>query len=161
MIWVVILYLAGLVLVLAEFLIPGMIAGVVGACLIIASAIVAIRDVPEYAFFTILAELVGVALGVVLGMWLMSRSRLGRRLVLETSQNASAGYVAADSDETLQGAQGQVLTALRPAGTITVGGRRVDAVSDGTFIDAGERVRVIEVNGSRVVVERVGGGNAG
>lgn len=155
MIWVVILYVAGLVLVLAEFLIPGMIAGVVGTSLIIASAIVAVRDVPEYAFFIILAEVVGVALGVMLGMYLMSRSRLGRRLVLQTSQDASDGWVASDSDQSLQGAEAQVFTALRPAGTIVVAGRRIDAVSDGTFIDAGERVRVIEVHGSRVVVERI------
>jgi membrane-bound serine protease (ClpP class) len=34
-----------------------------------------------------------------------------------------------------------------------VNGKRVDAVSDGSFIDKGARVRVIEVQGARVVVE--------
>jgi membrane-bound serine protease (ClpP class) len=51
--------------------------------------------------------------------------------------------------------EGTVFTALRPAGTIMVDDKRVDAVSDGTFIDAKKRVIVTEVHGSRVVVEEI------
>ena len=154
MIWVVILFAAGIILVLAEFLIPGMVAGILGTTMIIASAIVAIVNFPEAALVVIIGELAGVAAAVVLGIWLMSRSIVARRLVLQNSQDAGAGWVAVESDMSLKGADGKVFTPLRPAGTIIIKGRRIDAVSDGTFIDAGETVRVIEVNGSRVVVER-------
>ena len=47
------------------------------------------------------------------------------------------------------------VTPLRPAGIIEIADRRIDAVSDGAFIDSGSRVRVLTVEGSRVVVERV------
>ncbi len=154
MIWVVILFAAGIILVLAEFLIPGMVAGILGTTMIIASAIVAIVNFPEAALVIIIGELIGVAVAVMLGIWLMSRSIVARRLVLQNSQDAGAGWVAVESDMSLKGADGKVFTPLRPAGTIIIKGRRIDAVSDGTFIDAGETVRVIEVNGSRVVVER-------
>ena len=155
MIWVLLFYVSGLVLVLAEFLIPGMVAGIIGTTLIIVSAVIAVQTVPDYALIIILGEVFGVAVAVVVGMMMMTRSRLARRLVLETSQDPSAGWVAADSDQSLNGAEAKVCTALRPAGTILLNGRRIDAVSDGTFIDAGETVRVVEVHGSRVVVERV------
>lgn len=155
MIWVIILFVAGLILVLAEFLLPGMIAGIIGTVFIVGSGILAVVAYPDYALVVILAELFGVVVAVAMGMWLMPRSLLGRRLVLQTSQDSTAGWVAADSDQSLEGIEAKVATALRPAGTIIVSGRRIDAVSDGTFIDAGETVRVVEVHGSRVVVERV------
>ena len=44
---------------------------------------------------------------------------------------------------------------LRPSGLALFGDRRVDVVSQGDFISAGTRVRVIEVSGNRVMVESV------
>jgi membrane-bound serine protease (ClpP class) len=155
MIWVFVLFATGLILVLAEFLLPGMIAGTIGTVFIVGSGVLAIVAYPDYATLVIVVELLAVVAAVALGMWLMPRTPFGRRLVLQTSQDPTAGWVAADSDASLQGVEARVSTALRPAGTIIVNGRRIDAVSDGTFIDAGETVRVVEVHGSRVVVERV------
>ena len=42
-----------------------------------------------------------------------------------------------------------------PAGTIRIGKERVDAVSAGSFIERDVEVRVVEVEGTRVVVEPV------
>jgi membrane-bound serine protease (ClpP class) len=50
------------------------------------------------------------------------------------------------------GAQGEVLATLRPSGVARLDGRRVDVVSRGEMIEAGARVRVIELLGNRVVV---------
>jgi membrane-bound serine protease (ClpP class) len=47
------------------------------------------------------------------------------------------------------------VTALRPAGVAELGGRRVDVVTDGVFVDAGRVVRVVAVEGARVVVAPV------
>ena len=41
------------------------------------------------------------------------------------------------------------------AGTVDLDGERVDVVTEGEFIDRGARVRVVEVEGNRVVVELV------
>ena len=65
--------------------------------------------------------------------------------------------MAADSDISLDGTEGEVYSALRPAGTIIIDKKRIDAVANGSFIDKGARVRVIEVRGSRVVVEETDG----
>jgi membrane-bound serine protease (ClpP class) len=68
---------------------------------------------------------------------------------LKEAITARAGEV-----DSLVGRHGVAETALRPAGKASIGGRRVDVVTDGGFIDAGERVVVAEVNGPRVVVRK-------
>ncbi|HQM99976.1 MAG TPA: NfeD family protein, partial [Candidatus Hydrogenedentes bacterium] len=71
------------------------------------------------------------------------------------AQTAESGYVSAASDLGLLHREAVVLTALRPSGTINTGDKRIDAVSNGIFIEEGTRVRIVEVHGSRVVVEPV------
>jgi membrane-bound serine protease (ClpP class) len=44
---------------------------------------------------------------------------------------------------------------LRPAGVALVNGRRVDVVTEGGLIAAGARVKVVAIEGNRVVVRRV------
>jgi len=55
----------------------------------------------------------------------------------------------------LLGAIGTAATMLRPAGMAQFGDKFVDVVTDGAFIPAGSRVRVIEIEGYRVVVKEV------
>lgn len=50
------------------------------------------------------------------------------------------------------GERGVVRTALRPSGTALIDGRLVDVVSEGVFLPKGIVVRVIAVEGMRVVV---------
>jgi len=47
---------------------------------------------------------------------------------------------------------GETLTPLRPGGTARFGDDRIDVVSDGTPVDAGKAVRVVSVEGHRIVV---------
>lgn len=154
--WVIILFAAGMSLILAEFIVPGMVCGVLGTTLVIASVVLGCYTYPEYSAMIVIGELLGVFVSVVLGMYMMARTRAARRLVLGTSQQQDAGWVASESDMSLMGAEGMAYTKLRPAGTIVVNGKRIDAVSNGGFIDKGARIHVLEVHGSRVVVEPVG-----
>lgn len=151
--WILVLYLAGLLLFLAEFIIPGMISGIIGTVMLISSIVLVIVYHPGIALFGVMAQLLGVLVAVIAGMYLLPRSRYGRYLILQDSQQAEAGWVSADGEDGLVGAEGSVYTALRPAGSILVNGKRYDAVANGAFIDKGRQIRVIEVHGSRVVVE--------
>jgi len=49
---------------------------------------------------------------------------------------------------------GTALSALRPAGTAVINGKRVDVVTEGQMIDPGTPVRVVAVEGMRVVVRQ-------
>ncbi len=64
------------------------------------------------------------------------------------------GYVAgADPNELPQpGTKGIVVATLRPSGRISIDDVGYDAVSDGTFIERGTAIRVLRLEGSKIVV---------
>ena len=55
----------------------------------------------------------------------------------------------------LLGQSGKAITPLRPSGAAMIGAERIDVVTEGKFVDANTAVKVIHVEGSRVVVEPV------
>ncbi len=52
----------------------------------------------------------------------------------------------------LVGRVGTAATVLRPAGAMDLDGERIDVVTEGEFVEAGAALRVLYVNGNRVVV---------
>ena len=90
---------------------------------------------------------------------LFPSSPFGRRLLIP------AGALPGGSVATPTGSgavvsparEGTAMTPLRPAGTARLGDSLVDVVTEGDFVDAGARVRVVRVEGSRVVVRPVAG----
>jgi len=52
----------------------------------------------------------------------------------------------------LLGKNGIALTALRPAGTAVFDGKRTDVVTEGGFVEKGQPVTVVGIEGLRVVV---------
>lgn len=153
MLWALFLFFLGVSLVVLEFILPGAICGIIGVGCLVVSAGIGINAYPEYTVFIIIGELLGAAGGCALGLLLLAKTRVGRSLFLDTVQSDQDGYSNMASDLSLVGATGLVLTALRPSGTIEANGQRLDAVSDGNFIQEGTLVRVLEVHGNRVVVE--------
>jgi membrane-bound serine protease (ClpP class) len=143
---VIALLTVGMVLLVAEVaVIPGFgVAGVSAAALIIGGVAFAWTQFgPAWGVGSLLIS--GAAtLGVLL--W-VPRTRAGKALVLADSLKNT---VSADAG--LVGQEGTAQTPLRPAGVIELGGRRVDVVTDGEFVEAGRAVRVVSVEGARVVV---------
>ncbi|NLI12411.1 MAG: hypothetical protein GX425_07260, partial [Peptococcaceae bacterium] len=85
---------------------------------------------------------------------LMSRYNMWYKLTLQNKQNSKDGYVAPAPELSLYaGKEGVALTPLRPAGSAEVEGHRLDVVTEGEFIRTGQRVKVIKVEGTRVVVK--------
>ena len=145
------LVIIGLVLVAVEVLvIPGIgIAGIMAALALGGAAVLAYIKLGSSAALAALGG--GLALAILM-FWLLPKTRTAKGMVLDTKHTSKA------PDETLariDGQEGVVLTPLRPAGTAEIDGRQVDVVSDGEFIEAGARVRVIRIEGVRVVVDPV------
>jgi membrane-bound serine protease (ClpP class) len=81
------------------------------------------------------------------------RLPFGRRLILETNLQAQEGYESSPpEDHRWLGKQGVAVSDLRPSGIARFDRERVDVVSDGTFIDAGQPLEVVRIDGNRVVV---------
>lgn len=77
------------------------------------------------------------------------------RVVLRSSQSNEEGYTSSKDRNELLGQVGITLTPLRPSGFAKFGDRKEDVVSEGEIISRGEEVKVIHVEGMRVVVKRV------
>lgn len=152
--WVLLLYLGGLFLIVAEAFLPGGILGVFGWLLVVASAAYGVYYYPGQALFIIIAEGVGAVGALILTFFILSKTNAARFLSLPASLDEADGFTNQMSEKELVGRTGVVFTPLRPAGTILLGNRRIDAVSEGLLIEKDEAVRIIEVHGNRVVVER-------
>lgn len=153
--WMILFLVAGMVLIISEFFLPGAILGGLGVLLVIISTVLGVYSYPGYGVFIVIGELVGVCICAVLGFLLLTRTRAGSYLRLGHARLPNqAMYTPPPTSASCIGKR-SFLTALRPSGTINTGDKRIDAVSNGTFIEEGTRVRIVEVHGSRVVVEPV------
>lgn len=76
-------------------------------------------------------------------------------LVLDERQQNRDGYTSVIDKSRFMNKVGVCVTDLRPAGTITVDGEPVDVVTEGGFVKQGSMVKVINVDGSRVMVRQI------
>jgi membrane-bound serine protease (ClpP class) len=149
---VIALAAAGVALLFLEMFLPGIIAGVIGGILLIASVVTAYESIgPEAGNITLVATTV-----VTAGLWWwwatkFQHTRFGRRMTLAAT---STGTSQAEGLAQLIGQTGTAVTALRPSGTILVEGRRVDAITGGEFLEKGTPVRIVRAEGSGVIVHR-------
>jgi len=96
-------------------------------------------------------------LGIFVLLYLGSRSSKKNagmldELVLDERQQNREGYTSVTDKSRFLDAVGVCVTDLRPAGTILVNGEPVDVVTEGSFVKQGTEVKVINVDGSRVLV---------
>ena len=152
-----------ILLVLEIFVIPGFgIAGVLGIIAILAGLVLSLvgaGDTPEVVLVAagrvVFSLLVALAASLVI-LRFLPRLPFGRRLILETGLGAGHEHGAAPEGALRWlGKQGRASSPLRPAGIVEIDGERVDVVSDGELIDAGQFVEVTRVDGNRIVVRRV------
>ena len=103
----------------------------------------------------VLASLLVAAIAAVALLRFLPRTPFGRKLVLETGMTAEQGYVSPPAeDQALLGREGLASSPLHPSGLALIEGRRIDVVSEGEYIDAGEPIVVTRVDGHRIVVRK-------
>ena len=147
---ILILLAAGALLLFAESVLPGMIAGLAGACRLIAAVV---EGYVRFGARTGNLILFGVLAGLVFGFWLWLKYFPNSRMAKVFISRKVVGEIGTEKPELLD-QTGTALSALRPAGTAVINGKRVDVVTEGQMIDPGAPVRVIAVEGMRVVVRQ-------
>ena len=80
-----------------------------------------------------------------------------RSLILQTSAGGTLIDAPAmrDAIRAQVGDSGTARSALRPYGTIDIGGRLIEAMAEGDYVQSGTSVRVREVRGEKIIVEAV------
>ncbi len=177
-------FLLGIVLVIVEFFVfPGLlIFGISGFVLIFGSLVFAMVDPLKlnweggFSFTSIGSILsgplinltiavIGAGLLIILLLRYLSSLPLFRGLVLDSDVGKGTAVdplsVTGISDSTgleagdIIGLSGITETDLRPSGMARIGDQRFDVISTGEFIESGARIRIVEHEGSRIVVDRV------
>ena len=88
--------------------------------------------------------------------WLLPKLPFYRRMVLDEKPRPHAPSLVQGGlpERLLLGLNGEAVTDLRPVGTADVDGQIYDVVTRGEMLSKGDLIRVVEVEGNRVVVEK-------
>jgi membrane-bound serine protease (ClpP class) len=169
----VLLFLMGLVLIALEiFVFPGVaVLGVSGVLLVIGGLGLATMErwpQTESEWVSTIGSLgrfglafIGAVLAAIAAARYLPSIPYANRLVLvpptelaaATGEDPSAAEVSPYAG--LLGAIGVAATTLRPSGMVRFGDEYVDVVAEGSYVEPGTRVQVIEIEGNRVVVKEV------
>lgn len=157
----ILLFILGIILLIIEiFVIPGFgIAGISGIILILVSLFFSLTpsgplfnfDVISVAIVQLAAALIGALILIFLLAKYLPKSTAFNRLVLSDEVNT----VSYPSDDKLIGAEGIALTTLRPAGTAEINGKRIDVMTDSEYVEKGSKIKVLKVEGIKVVVKEI------
>ena len=145
-----------LLLMLEAFVLTGFgVSGLAGILAIFAGVFLLSSSVLN-GVLTLLVTAVLMILILVVSFRFMKKKKIIHRFVLEDRTDTESGYTSPNMDnEKYLGKEGITISPLRPAGGVRIDGDRVDVVSEGDFIDAGVKVRVIGIDGTRILVRAV------
>jgi len=163
-----VLLAAGILAIYIEIFVPaaGLI-GLAGGGMIVASVVLGyVYHDPMTGTILLFVSLVVVPTAIALGLKIFPRTPVGRRLILGppsgragSESDASGSDAAVGQGDTepqvAVGDEGIALTDLRPSGTGKFERRRVSVVTSGEYIERGTEIRIVRVEGNRIVVRQV------
>lgn len=162
----ILIFVAGVILLAIEiFIIPGFgLFGILGIVAVIASLFLGLlsdfqlvsSEMLSYAVIQLAISLVATLVLIYGLSKFLPKTNMWNRLILETNITAKSGYSTEISDlDHLISKEGTALTDLRPSGTAVFNNKRYDVVTQGEYIVKGKNVKVLSVEGSKVVVGEI------
>lgn len=148
---IILLILAGIVLLILEILIlPGLIAGIIGALMILGGIWYSFHELGNTAGTIVALSTLTVTLATI---YLAFRYNVWRRFSLQQSSDSKIERV--DEMDIKSGDHGKTLSALRPMGTAVFHNKKVEVQSLGEMIEANATVEVIEVLANKLIVKKI------
>jgi membrane-bound ClpP family serine protease len=148
-----ILFIIGFVLVIIEMFNPGFgVPGITGViCLIAGVVLMANTPVEALILIFIIIVILGTALAIV--FHLASKGKISRKIILSDKLNKESGFDGTEDMGRFIGLEGTATSVLRPSGTADFNGMKLDVVSQGEYIAKGADIKVVKVEGRRIVVD--------
>ncbi len=167
--WELLIFVTGIILIILEiFVIPGFgVAGVLGIVFVIIGLILSLLNNIVFDFsmvsfdsileatFVVIIAIFGALILAFMGVkHVLSTSRYG--LTLDTEIGIKSGFKAVNAqNEKLVGAEGIANSILRPVGKIEINNKVYDAVCQESYIEKGEKVKVIRQFNSQLQVRKL------
>lgn len=104
--------------------------------------------------YAVLGVMIG-ATSSLLFLKVFKRRSMWTKITLKDQLTTEAGYISmnqAYSD--LLGKEGTTITDMRPVGTIQIQGKEYSAITNGYWISKGTSIRVVEVDGTKILIEQ-------
>lgn len=160
LLWGLILLGVALLLLLVEVFVPSM--GVItftAGTIALVGIVLLFRVSVGWGVTGLLTMMVLGPMVVMFGLQVLPHTNAGKKLLYGESGKAEVAVrdnpEEAEALARLIGAEGVVLVDLRPIGVIRVNDRKLDAVSEISFIRAGSRVRVTAADGMTIKVRPI------
>lgn len=153
--WVVILYLVGLMMIVIDgkVITDGTIA-LLGVLLMVIGIAVPAPDF-VYGALVSMGFLVG-GFSSALFLKVFPSRNLWAKMTLKDRLTGDIGYNSInDRYHELVGKQGKTISPFRPTGTINVDGEQYSATSGGNWIEANTDIIVTSVDGTRILIKRI------
>ncbi|MBU0993802.1 MAG: serine protease [Proteobacteria bacterium] len=149
----VLLQLAGVVVVIAEIIIPsGGILAILSLGIFGYSLYLVFQHVSSSAGFLFLGmDAILIPVTILLGLKLLAKSPA----TLQTKLSSKNGVTVQSSElEFYIGLEGTAMTDLRPSGIALINGKRVDVVTRGEYLEKNSPITVFTVTGNQIIVQK-------
>jgi membrane-bound ClpP family serine protease len=149
----VILQLAGIVIIIAEIIIPsGGILSILAIGIFAYSLYMVFTTISIAAGMVFLIiDLITIPVLLIIGIKFIARSPVTLKETLSREQGVTSQ--SEDMNQFL-GLEGTALTDLRPAGMASISDCRTDVVTRGEYLEKGTPVVVIKITGNQIVVKK-------
>ena len=161
----ILMFIGGVVLILLEiFVIPGFgIAGISGIILVIVSLFLSLLgshpfidfDMVSRAITQLALSLLTAFIMIFILSKFLPKTSTFQRFILSEAEKTDRGFSSHSHLKDLIGKKGIALTTLRPSGTAEINGKRVDVVTESSYVEQGKKIKVIAAEGMRVVVKEI------
>lgn len=151
-----VLIAVGILLLIAEVIFPsGVLLAVSLAMLAVGVALTFSQDTTTGVITLVVLVAVAVVAGTLLPYWW--QTPFGRRMLLPGPEEDTTLASTPINQELgqLVGRVGRTISDLRPSGVTDFDGRRVDTITEGMMVDAGQWVRCVAVRAGKVIVRPV------
>lgn len=154
-IWALMLIAVAAGLAVLELFIPsGGILAFLSIAALIAAVVFAFKSGPIVGLIFVVAVMAGAPTALILAVKWWPHTPIGRRIMLRAGGDEE---VLPDNDfqrglRELIGRTGEARSKMLPSGAILIDGRTIDAYTEGVPIEAGQRVIVLDVHGTNVLV---------
>lgn len=151
MLTLILILLSGF-LILIEFFVIGTLLGLIGIIVFVASILTVSGNAVLYSIFLAVILIMVIIEWVIFVKHKKRKIPFLNRLILNDATDKESGYTSFDDRSHLVGEIAVTHTVLRPSGTIRLGDERIDAVAEGSYIPSDVKVKIIFVEGTRIVV---------
>lgn len=151
MLTLILILLSGF-LILIEFFVIGTLLGLIGIIVFGVSILTVSGNAVLYSVFLAVILIMVIIEWVIFVKHKKRKIPFLNRLILNDATDKESGYTSFDDRSHLVGEIAVTHTVLRPSGTIRLGDERIDAVAEGSYIPSDVKVKIIFVEGTRIVV---------